>query len=78
MRAPVPRIAERAKGLHPNLNLRVHRALSWLDGATWSSQASREQLRDGVYMLGKLVPVFILTMLESPQTQRGPAVDTGA
>lgn len=33
---------------HPNLSLRVHRALSWLN---------RDQMRDCVNLMGKLVPL---------------------
>ena len=34
-------------------------------GATWNSGANREQLRDGVNILAKLVPMFIEIMMDN-------------
>lgn len=42
-------------------------------GATWHSQVNREQLRDGVNLLGKLVPLVIELMLDHPGTLWGDA-----
>ncbi|HEX9207666.1 MAG TPA: hypothetical protein VF851_05475 [Steroidobacteraceae bacterium] len=48
-------------------------------GATWNSQVNRAQLRDGVNLLGKLVPIVIETMMDHPDTVWGdpcyPVVD---
>lgn len=35
-------------------------------GATWNSQANRDQVRDGVALLGCLLPVFIDLMMDHP------------
>lgn len=49
-------------------------------GATWNGRVNRVQIRDGVQLLGKLVPVVIATMLDHPETVWGdasyPVVDT--
>jgi hypothetical protein len=49
-------------------------------GATWNSQVNRVQLRDGVSLLGKLVPIVIEIMMDHPGTVWGdpcyPVVDT--
>jgi hypothetical protein len=37
-------------------------------GATWNSKVNRVQLRDGVNLLGKLVPIVIETMIDHPGT----------
>jgi hypothetical protein len=104
---------------HPNLALRVHRALSWLNraeqaddpdgrfiflwiafnaayateidpkyrlteqdtlrnqlihgGATWGSSINRDQVRDCVGFMGKLVPLVIEVMLDNPGTLWGDA-----
>lgn len=42
-------------------------------GATWNSQVNRDQLRDCVNLLGKLVPVVIEIMLDNPHTLWGDA-----
>lgn len=34
-------------------------------GATWNSQVNREQIRDAVNFLGKLVPVIIKIMMDN-------------
>jgi hypothetical protein len=51
-------------------------------GATWNSQVNRIQLRDGVNLLGKLVPIVIETMMDHPGTVWGdpcyPVVDPAA
>lgn len=51
-------------------------------GATWNSQVNRVQLRDGVNLLGKLVPIVIATMMDQPGTLWGdpcyPVVDPAA
>jgi hypothetical protein len=48
--------------------------------STWNSQVNRVQLRDGVSLLGKLVPIVIETMTDHPGTVWGdpcyPVVDT--
>lgn len=48
-------------------------------GATWSSKVNRVQLRDGVNLLGKLVPIVIETMMDHRGTIWGdpcyPIVD---
>ena len=40
-------------------------------GATWNSQVNRQQLRDGVAILGTLVPLILAVMLEHPQHEFG-------
>jgi hypothetical protein len=40
-------------------------------GATWNSRVNRDQLRDCVAFLGKLVPFVILLMLDNPNTLWG-------
>lgn len=40
-------------------------------GATWNGSVNREQLRDGVRLLGQLVPVVIGLMLDHPDTLWG-------
>lgn len=40
-------------------------------GATWSSQMNREQLRDGVNILGSLVPRVLTVMLDHPGHDHG-------
>ena len=42
-------------------------------GATWNGRVNRDQLRDCCSLLGKLVPLVILIMLESPNTLWGDA-----
>jgi hypothetical protein len=42
-------------------------------GATWNSRVNRDQLRDCVAFLGKLVPFVILLMLDNPKTLWGDA-----
>jgi hypothetical protein len=43
-------------------------------GATWRSSVNREQLRDGVNLLGQLVPLVIELMLDHPDTLWGDAL----
>lgn len=43
-------------------------------GATWGGKINREQLRDCVNLLGKLVPLIIDTMMSNPETLWGDAV----
>jgi len=40
-------------------------------GATWNSQTNRDQLRDSVNILGKLVPIIIEIMLDNADTLWG-------
>jgi hypothetical protein len=40
-------------------------------GATWNSQVNREQLRDGVLILGTIVPLVIQIMLDHPGQDHG-------
>ena len=40
-------------------------------GATWNSQVNRQQLRDGVAILGTLVPLILAVMLEHPHHDFG-------
>ena len=42
-------------------------------GATWNSKVNRDQLRDCVNFLGKLVPLVIEIMLDNPDTLWGDA-----
>lgn len=42
-------------------------------GATWQSSANRDQIRDGVAFLGKLVPIIIDIMIENSDTLWGDA-----
>ena len=42
-------------------------------GATWNGSVNREQLRDCVGLLSKLVPVIIDLMMDSPDTLWGDA-----
>lgn len=42
-------------------------------GATWNSKVNRDQLRDCVKLLGKLVPLVIEIMLDNPHTLWGDA-----
>lgn len=42
-------------------------------GATWNGTVNREQLRDCVGLLGKLVPLVIELMMDSPHTLWGDA-----
>lgn len=42
-------------------------------GATWNSRANREQLRDAVSFLSKLVPLLINIMMNNPDTLWGDA-----
>lgn len=42
-------------------------------GATWASSANREQVRDAVSFLSKLVPIIIHIMIENPNTLWGEA-----
>jgi len=42
-------------------------------GATWGSSVNREQLRDCVNLMGKLVPVVIEIMMDHPETIWGDA-----
>jgi len=48
-------------------------------GATWNSQINRDQIRDGVHILAKLVPIVISLMMDNPNTLWGdpcyPVVD---
>ena len=46
-------------------NQLVHR------GATWNSQVNRQQLRDGVAILGALLPLILAVMLEHPHHDFG-------
>ncbi len=49
-------------------------------GSTWNSSVNREQLRDSVALLGKLVPLIIKTLMDHPDEVWGdpayPLVDT--
>jgi hypothetical protein len=40
-------------------------------GATWGSSVNRDQIRDCVNILGKLVPLVIEIMLDHPDTLWG-------
>ena len=40
-------------------------------GATWNSQVNRQQLRDGVAILGALLPLILAVMLEHPHHDFG-------
>lgn len=42
-------------------------------GATWNGSVNREQLRDCTSLLGKLVPLIIKLMMDSPNTLWGDA-----
>ena len=42
-------------------------------GATWNSSANRNQIRDGVKILGKVVPVIIDLMMDGSKTLWGDA-----
>lgn len=42
-------------------------------GATWNSAVNRDQVRDCVNLLGKLVPIVIEVMLDNPDTLWGDA-----
>jgi hypothetical protein len=42
-------------------------------GATWGSKINREQIRDCVNLMGKLVPVILTTMMDYPNTLWGDA-----
>ena len=42
-------------------------------GATWNGSVNREQMRDCVNLMGKLVPLVIETMMDSPGTLWGDA-----
>jgi hypothetical protein len=42
-------------------------------GATWGSSVNREQLRDCVNLMGKLVPIVIEIMMDHPETLWGDA-----
>ena len=42
-------------------------------GATWNSSVNRNQIRDCVNLLGKLVPLVIEVMLDHPETAWGDA-----
>lgn len=42
-------------------------------GATWNSSANRTQVKDGVEMLGAIVPLIIDTMMKHPNTLWGDA-----
>lgn len=42
-------------------------------GATWNSSVNREQLRDCVNLLGKLIPLIIELMMDNPNTLWGDA-----
>lgn len=42
-------------------------------GATWGGSVNREQLRDCTNLLGKLVPLIIESMMDSPDTLWGDA-----
>ena len=43
-------------------------------GATWNGSVNREQLRDCVNLMGKLVPLVIEVMMDHPETLWGDAV----
>lgn len=43
-------------------------------GATWHSSINRDQVRDGVNLLGQLVPLVIELMLDHPDTLWGDAL----
>jgi len=40
-------------------------------GATWNSQVNRDQIRDGVSILAKLVPIVVSLMMDNPNTLWG-------
>lgn len=42
-------------------------------GATWGSKVNREQIRDCVNLMGKLVPVILTIMMDYPNTLWGDA-----
>ena len=42
-------------------------------GATWGSAVNRDQIRDCVALMGKLVPLVIEIMLDRPDTLWGDA-----
>ena len=52
---------------HPLCNQLIHR------GATWNESVNREQMRDCVNVMGKLVPRVIEVMMDHPQTLWGDA-----
>lgn len=41
--------------------------------ATWNSGVNRDQIRDCVNLLGKIVPLLIKLMLDNPNTLWGDA-----
>jgi len=43
-------------------------------GATWNSSVNRDQIRDCVNLMGKLVPLVIEVMMDHPETLSGDAV----
>ena len=43
-------------------------------GATWNGSVNREQMRDCVNLMGKLVPLVIEVMMDHPGTLWGDAV----
>jgi len=42
-------------------------------GATWGGSVNREQLRDAVNLMGKLAPLVIEIMMDSPDALWGDA-----
>lgn len=42
-------------------------------GATWGSKVNRDQMRDCVALMGKLVPVILTIMMDHPETLWGDA-----
>ncbi len=55
-------------GLYTLRNQLIH------GGATWGGSVNREQLRDCTNLLGKLVPLIIESMMDSPDTLWGMPV----
>lgn len=43
-------------------------------GATWHSSVNRDQIRDGVNILGDVVPIIIHLMMENPRQLWGDPV----
>lgn len=43
-------------------------------GATWNSQVNRDQMRDAVAILSKLIPLIIKTLMDNPNQFIGEAV----
>jgi len=40
-------------------------------GATWNGKVNREQIRDGVRILGRIVPAVVSIMMDNPEAEWG-------